>query len=328
VVLITVKSRRRAQHVEKRWTVLNLENGARIGLKNVLYLTDFSDSSKAALPIVRGIASSYGATVHALYVVLPDPYANMSAEMAPGLAEAQEEAAQARMRRVESQLSGVVVRRYLARDTAVWPAVEEAVAKHRIDLIVLGTSGRTGGSKWLLGSVAEEIFRRSSVPVITVGPFVRSESRSDGRFGRVLFATDFSPESRAATPYAISLAEENDAKLILLHVAASPGESKKNIKGRLSIAEVMHLLDGLVPSEAALWCRPETVVEYGQPAERILEAARERGADLIVLGVRETRHLLAATHLEGSTAHKIVASAICPVLTVHGERKRENSKGA
>ena len=196
--------------------MLQLENGARIGLKNVLYMTDFSTSSEAALPVVRGIAAAYGAKVHALHVLLPDPYAGMSAEMAPALAEGKEEAAKAQMQQLESQLNGVGVKGYLVGNTAVWPAVEEAIAKHSIDLIVLGTSGRTGGSKWVLGSVAEDIFRRSSVPVMTVGPFARSEICRDGRFTRVLFATDFTPESLAAAPYAISVAEENDAKLILL----------------------------------------------------------------------------------------------------------------
>lgn len=306
--------------------MLNLENGARIGLKNILYLTDFSTSSAAALPVVRGIAAAYGATVYALHVVLPDPYAGMSAEMAPALAEGKEEAAKAQMRQVESQLNGVGVKGYLVGNTAVWPVVEEAIANHSIDLIVLGTSGRTGGSKWLLGSVAEEIFRRSFVPVITVGPLAQSESCPDGRFTRVLFATDFTPESLAAAPYAISVAEENDAKLTLLYVAGDPTERKRNMEEKLSVAEAMHLLDKLVPSESAFWCRPETIVEYGHPSERILEVAKERGCDLIVLGVRGTRHLLAATRLEGSTAHQVVAGALSPVLTVRGEHKRENSR--
>lgn len=295
--------------------MLNLENGARIGLKNVLYLTDFSPSSEAALPVVQGVAAAYGAVVHVLNVVLPDPYADMSAEMAPTLAEAKQEAAQAQMRRLESQLTGVSVRGCLVGDTAVWPAVKEAVAKHSMDLIVLGTSGRTRGSKWLLGSVAEEIFRRSCAPVMTVGPIARSESRSDGRFTRVLFATDFTPEPRAAAPYAISLADGNDAKLVLLYVAGDPGERNTNNEGRPSVAEAMHRLDKLVPSESAFSCRPEKIVEYGHPAERIIELAKERGSDLIVLGLR-TRHLLAATHREGSTAHQVVAGAPCPVLTV------------
>jgi nucleotide-binding universal stress UspA family protein len=169
-----------------------------------------------------------------------------------------------------------------------------------------------------LGSVAEDIFRRSLVPVITVGPFARSEHCSNGRFARVLFATDFATESGAAARYAISLAEENDAKLTLLYVAGDAAEHKTNSRESLSVAEAMHQLDKLVPVESTSWCHPETVVEYGHPAERILDAARERGADLIVLGVRGTSHLLAATHLEGSTAHQVVAGALCPVLTVRG----------
>ena len=308
--------------------MLHLENGARIGLKNLLYMTDFSTSSEAALPVVRGIAAAYGATVHALHVLLPDPNVGMSVEMAPAVAEGKEEAAKAQMRQLESQLNGVGVKGYLVGNTAVWPAVEEAIAKHSIDLIVLGTSGRTGASKWVLGSVAEDIFRRSSVPVMTVGPFARSEICRDGRFTCVLFATDFTPESLAAARYAISVAEENDAKLTLLYVAGDPTERGRNMEERVSVAEAMHLLDKLVPSESAFWCRPETIVEYGHPAERILEVAKERGSDLIVLGVRGTRHLLAATHLEGSTAHQVVAGALSPVLTVRGEHKRENSRNA
>ena len=217
--------------------MLNLENGARIGLKNVLYLTDFSPSSEAALPVARGIASAYGANLHALHVVLPDPCAGMSAEMAPALAEAREEAAKAQMRQLESRLNGVAVKGYSVGDTAVWPAVEQAVAKHGIDLIVVGTSGRTGGTKWIMGSVAEDIFRRSLVPVMTVGPFARSESCRDGRFARVLFATDFTPESLAAAPYAISLAEENEAKLTLLYVAGDLAERKRNVEEKVSVAE-------------------------------------------------------------------------------------------
>jgi nucleotide-binding universal stress UspA family protein len=286
-------------------------------VKNVLYLTDISASSEAALPIARGIATAYGASLHALHVLLPDAYAGMSAEMAPALAEAREQAAKAQMQRLESQLDSAV-KGHLVGHTAVWPAVEEAIAKHGIDLIVLGTSGRTGGSKWLLGSVAEEIFRRAPVPVITVGPFVRSERWSDGRFARVLFATDFATDSRVAARYAISLADENDAKLTLLYVAGDAAEHKADSKVSLSVAEAMHQLDTLVPMESTSWCHPETIVEYGHPAERILQAARDRTVDLIVLGVRATPHVLAATHLEGSTAHQVVAGALCPVLTVPG----------
>lgn len=75
----------------------------------------------------------------------------------------------------------------------------------------------------------------------------------------------------------------------------------------------------IVPREAELWCRPDPTVLFRNPAQRILEAANELEADLIVLGVRDAAgYLGAATHLERTTAHKVVARAICPVLTVRG----------
>ena len=81
----------------------------------------------------------------------------------------------------------------------------------------------------------------------------------------------------------------------------------------------MHELYEIIPEGAELWCQPEATVRFGNPAERILEAAEEHEADLIVLGVRDAAGRLgAATHLERATAHKVVAHAICPVLTVRG----------
>jgi nucleotide-binding universal stress UspA family protein len=81
----------------------------------------------------------------------------------------------------------------------------------------------------------------------------------------------------------------------------------------------MYELHEIVPQDAELWCRPEAVVEYGEPGACILEAAKKRDADLVVLGVRSAQGRLgAATHLERAVAHKVVAHATCPVLTVRG----------
>ena len=81
----------------------------------------------------------------------------------------------------------------------------------------------------------------------------------------------------------------------------------------------MHELYEIIPEGAELWCRPEATVRYGNPIDRILEAAEEHQADLIVLGVRDAAgHLGAVTHLERTTAHKVVVRARCPVLTVRG----------
>lgn len=296
-----------------------IDTGTRVILRNILYLTDFSEPSEAALPFATAIARKYGAKVQALHVLIPNAYTYATPASLGVVKEAEEESAKAAMQRLQSQLAGLPYETILEWGLEVWPTVAQVIKEQEIDLIVLGTHGRTGAQKFLLGSIAEEIFRRSPVPVLTIGPNVRIGLHSGARFHRVMFATDFSPEANAAAPYAISLAQENRARLLLLHVIPQrePGEDQQRVD--LSVAEAIHQLYELVPKNVELGAPPEVGVEYGDAATRILEAAKQRGADLIVLGVREAAGRLgAATHLERATAHKVVAHAPCPVLTVRG----------
>lgn len=289
-----------------------------IRLKNILFLTDFSEPSEAALPFAAAIARGYGAKTYALNVIIPAMYLYTTPEYAAPAIEAEDECAKAEMCKVDAAFAGVSHEIIIERGIGVWPAVELAIKDYGIDLIVLGTHGRTGAEKFLLGSVAEEIFRLSRVPVLTIGPRVRTGTHSGGRFHRVLFATDFSPESLAAVPYAVSLAQENQARLVLLHVMQHPKSKNAEAESRfeLSVAEAIHQLYEIVPKGTEFAYPLEVGVEYGEPAERIVEAARERHADLIVMGVRDaTGRLGAATHLERATAHRVVAHAGCPVLT-------------
>lgn len=293
--------------------------GAPVRVRNILYLTDFSESSEAALPFATTLARAYGAKVYALHVLLPVPYAYMSPGLIAATIAADEENAQAEMQIVQSRLAGLENKTLVERGIEIWPAVRRAVEDDDIDLIVLGTHGRTGAQKLLLGSVAEEIFRRSPVPVLTIGPGVRGSVHNGGRYRRVLFATDFTPESLAGAPYAVTLAQQHRARLLLLLVMHTPSVASEGDKKvfEMSVAEALHRLHEIVPADAKLEFPPEAAVEYGEPADRIVEVARQRGADLIVIAVRSAaRGIGAATHLERATAHKIVAHAPCPVLTV------------
>ncbi|MGD0956377.1 MAG: universal stress protein [Candidatus Acidiferrales bacterium] len=295
------------------------EAGARVALNNILYLTDFSEPSEAALPFAAAVAREYGARVYAFHVLIPAAYLYATPETAVAGIEAQEEAAQEDMQRVEAQLVGVPHESVVERATGVWTSLERAIKDYAIDLIVLGTHGRTGAQKLLLGSVAEEVFRRAHVPVLTIGPWAHSGIHKGAKFHRVLYATDFSNESMAAAPYAVSMAQENQATLILLHVMREPEAPPTERAAQDAISNAMYQLHEIVPASAELWCRPEAVVQYGNAADKIIETAKERGADLIVLGVRDAAgHIGAATHLERTTAHKVVAHAVCPVLTVRG----------
>jgi nucleotide-binding universal stress UspA family protein len=293
-----------------------VRSGSRISLNNILFLTDFSEPSEAALPFAADIARAYGSKVIALHVFSPVPYLSATAELTETVIEAEEETVKAAILRLEAQLTGIDYELIVERDGDIWAPVKQAIKEHKIDLLVLGTHGRTGAEKLLLGSVAEEIFRRRLIPSLTIGPGVRGIPHTGGHFRRVLFASDFSSASLDAAPYAVSLAQENEARLLLLHVMRHAhkleGNGEKHFE--LSVAEAIHRLYETVPNDVQLHFPPEVAVEYGEAAKKIVEAAKQRDADLIVLGVRNASS--AVTHLEASTAHKVVAHAACPVLTV------------
>ncbi len=291
----------------------------RLTLIGILLLTDFSEPSELAVPFAMAIAREYESKVYALHVLTPVPLAYASPESVAAAMEGLEERAQVGMQRVDAQLVGVPHETLLVRGESVWPSVEQVLSEYAIDLVILGTHGRTGAIKLLLGSVAKEIFRRASVPVLTIGPSVRERVHSGGRFCRVLFATDFTTEAQSAAAYAISMAQQNQARLLFLHVMRDPDFKTRSKTKEDTVAHAMHQLYELFPPQAELWCRPEATVRFGNPAERILDAAMDLEADLIVLGGRDAaRHLSAATHLERTTAHKVVAHAKCPVLTIRG----------
>lgn len=292
---------------------------SRISLNKILYLTDFSEPSEAALPYAIAIARRYDARIFALHILTPSMVVHATPEIAVAAIDAEDETAQREMSRLESELAGVTHETQVVRGVTIWPAVETAIANSDADLLVLGTHGRTGAQKFLMGSVAEEIFRRSGVPVLTIGPAAAGPVHTAARFRRILFATDFSRESLAAAPYAFSFAQEDQARLVLIHVIPESKHGNGPINTEMSVANGMHRLHELVPAEASLWCRPEAVIEFGKPAARILAAAEERVVDLIVLGVRDAANRIGpATHLDRATAHQIVAHAACPVLTIRG----------
>ncbi len=290
---------------------------ARTGVRfrNILFATDFSAAAAQAIPYVKKIAKHYDADLVTLHV--RPPIVNAMTE--PGAWPTDMEAAKAQnhqhreelLRAFEGIRTLVVI-----EEGNIQSRLNDAIERNNTDLVVIGTRGRSGLGKLLLGSVAEEIFRTVSCPVLTVGPH-SSTSRAPGdQFREILYATDFSPECQGAAAHAVSLAQEFQSRLILLHVIPErkPGDL-------VSAADVTtsseKLLRKLVPPEAEAWCKPEYFVERGDPADKILEIAKLRETDLIVLGVRPEKGVPgAATHLPIATAHKVVSHATCPVLTV------------
>jgi len=197
----------------------------------------------------------------------------------------------------------------------IWDVISKTIEEKEVDLLVTGTHGREGLGKMVMGSHAENILRHSPVPVLVVGPYVRGGPETTTGTKRILFATDFSEASLAALPHAISLAEENQAELDVLRVVPPPKSGELVHPSELMDATVRQMKQ-LVPMEAEAWCKPRFIAEIGEPAQKILQVAELSKADLIVLGVKRVYRALGVTHIPWTIAHKIIAEARCPVLTV------------
>ena len=185
----------------------------------------------------------------------------------------------------------------------------EVCHKWQPDLIVLGTHGRTGLKKIWMGSVAEQVFRSSSCPVLTVGPAV-AWPKSQQQHPRILFPTDFSPESLKALHGCVAFAEAKGSGLMLLHVAPYPhGEAAADVKR--VIGGIEGRLRSLLPAPIAQ--KTHVRVEFGNVQEKICSVAEEEHCSLIVMGLHGAKGLL-----EGRWEHayQIVSEATCPVLTV------------
>ncbi len=263
-----------------------------------------------ALPYAVEIARRFGATIFAVHVVQPDIYPLVPPSEWPKAGQEEEDFRQMSKHKLENELRGLP-HEFLFLSGNIWRNLIQIIKDKQIDLIVLGTHGRTGIEKALVGSVAEEIFRRADCPVLTVGHCVTSKAThaAAADLNRILFATDFSPESLAAAPYAISMAREHRAELILMHAMEKPEPGQVNF--------AFQTLRDVIPLGTWMALEPKYVVEEGSAKASILAVAKEYNADLIVMGARSAKGpLMATAHFGSSIAYEVVAHAACPVLTI------------
>lgn len=287
-----------------------------VELKTVLFATDFSPAARFAQTYATGLAKRFSAKLVVAHAKSLPSYG-----LPPGSWRSTDEATALEMQEVKKSISNSVAgieTEFLVGEGSAWDVLSSLTAKTKIDMIVVGTRGRTGIGKALLGSQAEEIFRRASCPVLTVGPNSRSMGDAGNPLAEVLYATDFSPESQAAAKYAISFALALQAHLTLLHVIEKP-KAGELVQSEELVSSSNRLLQSLVPEGADFWREPRYVVAQGEAAEKILEVAVSTYSDLIVLGVRRPIGIPGtASHLAAGVAHKVVVNARCPVLTVRG----------
>jgi nucleotide-binding universal stress UspA family protein len=284
----------------------------RVVLRNILMAIDFSPASDAALNYAIAIARRYGSRIYMTHIIRPDVYQLVSPDAMESVLEQARRYAEQQMAKVlvSGRVRGIP-HQVLLGQGEMWTILSQLIDEHEIDMIVVGTHGRTGLKKMLMGSVAERVFRLAPCPVLTVGPKVLPEAAEEAEPRRILYATDFSPSAAGAAPYALSLAQEQQSNLTLLHVLESERGSES-----VKSAEAVDRLKSLVPPQAALWCAPEYRIGYGRAADEILKTAEDMQADLIVMGARHPDFSL--NQMPPATAYKVVCWAHCPVLTVRG----------
>lgn len=296
----------------------------RIPFNRILFATDFSPASAVALPYAAAIARHFGAKVYLAYVIPTDAY-----DVIP---VGERDTALENMRRhVEEQMGGLretpllrgLPHEVLIDHGHVWPMLSAMAQKHEINLIVIGTHGRRGVEKLLLGSTAEEILRCAQTPLLVVGPESAVAPETEAKPRRILYATDFSSESEPAMHYACSLAKEYSATLFFLHVTQDVYQEPISTRMKPADLFCLRFMEKHWALEEGI--TPEYHVEFNPlAAECILETAEKLQIELIVLGVRGSRHPRVAAHLPGPTAYDVVTHANCPVLVIHGGPSLQN----
>ncbi len=306
----------------------------KISFKQILMATDFSAVSQRSLAYALAIARGYGSEITLVHAIPPEPRDSVPLDHIPRELNRKHLDAEQAMQRLEIELR---LSRFayttVLQEGPVWNVISPIIEREGVGLVVLGTHGRGAFKKLALGSVAEEVLRSASCAVLTVGP--KSEPPKDdvADFKTLLFATDFGPASAGAFPYAVFLAEDFEAKLVLLHMVppvsvfdiggaaygqATATYSSEDISEWQSQAreESLTKLKKLVPAKAKLSCEPEYVVETSFLPDGILDAAAMYQADLIVMGANRARSARLAAHIPWAVTHDVLCEAKCPVLTV------------
>ena len=287
---------------------------------------DFSDASRHAVEHATVLARWCGATIIGLHVHNPiyPPVRPLGLPNDGGAVFAPAATSDRLRQQLDDALAAVGT-----GGIAVEAAIEEGspasqilsgVTRHRADLIVMGTHGASGFERLLLGSVTEKVIRKASCPVMTVPP--RAHATSQLPFRRILCPIDFSASSTRALQFALSLAQESDAELHLVHVIEWPADRQPPPLPAFNLPEyrvyrehdALAELDRLVPASARDWCRPAMRVVHGRAYEHVLQVAATDAIDLIVIGVHGRNAL--DVMIFGSTTNQVIRLATCPVLTI------------
>lgn len=299
-----------------------------IDFKQILCPVDFSDSSLRSLAHAAALAKWYEAQLTVLHVVPafePVQIRGLLGETAYVNPMSREQVLEEMRRSLD--LGAISPDARVIAEPGDTPAtiVDQALSLGT-DLIVMGTHGRRGFKRLLLGSVTETVLREAPCPVLTVPAQAERGGPPEVTFKRIVCPVDFSPSSLQAFGFALNLARQADGRVTLLRVIEWLAEDEPRTRAHFNVpeyrrhmvADAQERLGELVADESRTWVDIENIVVFGRPYREILRAAAAKPADLIVMGAQGRGGVGLA--LFGSTTQEVVRGSTCPVLTVRGHQ--------
>ena len=290
--------------------------------KHLLCPVDFSEASRRALEWSSRFSKAVSARLTVLHVVdtrllslgnlvaVPDVFDELRLRA--------EEAVVELKRNVDLTDAALEIAEGVPEDVVVRTA-----NRGDVDLLVMGTHGLSGFQKLLLGSVTEKVLHRVQVPLLSIAPSVETGPPGIPDPRTILMAIDFGPESQSVVRHGTWLAEHFRAKLIALSAVRVPyvvlNESSFEPLTRMEVERLTESLvskrrsdlEALLPESASA---ERAVVRVGAPFEVLRDVVQERSADMVILGAGG--HGDAGIRWLGSTCHKMVRLAPCPVMVV------------
>ncbi len=293
-------------------------------IKVILCPVDFSEFSARAYQHALSLAEHYRAKLVAQHIVELSryPYADYAAsagDYAEFCRSLRDGGKEQLWEFVKKHHHDEIQPELVVHEGAAPDCILSLAQARKVDLIVMGTHGRRGYDRLVLGSVTNRVMRKTPYPVLAVcTPQHEPVSADMGagqarghRLNRILFCTDFSENSERALSYAISAAEEYDAELTLLHVL----DEAPSAAGTEAVAKATERLVKLIPPEARKTLKIKTAVRVGKPYQQIIQLAEETQVDMVAMGVRGRGAIDLAVF--GSTTYRVLQLGPCPVLAVH-----------
>jgi nucleotide-binding universal stress UspA family protein len=304
-------------------------SGPSVQLKHILLVTDLSAEACRAYPYVRDLARERGSTVFLFHQLSPHPPRTIFSSCDCGTGVAYPEAP-----RIESDHSLKIARREIARMVRanhldaipheviirrgdLWEAVTTVVCERGVDLIVAATHDRSGISRLWFGSTGEELACIAPRPVLTIGPRVVAPPEQGWQLRTILCATDLAQYTSSVLEFALLLAADEQAKLIVVHSDWSEKHGSKH-QDTSDVTAVQRQINEVLRRHSMQGLKIAAYFSEAMGAAAVITCAMENHADAIVMEAGGLRRLaLTGSYALNSKVHQVIAESVCPVFTVH-----------